>query len=303
MQDTMLMGLEGIKKTILHGGTGDIPKLITGAKVTFHFRTQLCDDDRTVIDDSKVVGTPMEIVVGNMFKLDIWETLMSSMRIGEVAEFWCDTTHTGVYPLVAKSMRRIAEGKDPVDWHIHTCGMANMFAYSSLGYDDLDELMKEPQPLYFVLELLKVQQPSEYNRETWAMSDEERLKAVPVLHGQGNKLYKQGNYQEATQKYKEAIICIKNIQTKCLLRMEEYYEVIEHTSDIINQHPGAVKAFYLRGKAHMEVWNEAEARQDFSRVLDLDPGMKKAVKKDLAVLNMRMEEKNQEDKDKYKGMF
>lgn len=64
--------------------------------------------------------------------------------------------HTGVYPLVAKSMRRIAEGKDPVDWHIHTCGMANMFAYHSLGYDDLDELMKEPQPLYFVLELIKV---------------------------------------------------------------------------------------------------------------------------------------------------
>ncbi|XP_034404687.1 aryl-hydrocarbon-interacting protein-like 1 isoform X4 [Cyclopterus lumpus] len=303
MQDTMLLGLEGIKKIILHGGTGDIPKVITGAKVTFHFRTQLCDEERTVIDDSRVVGTPMEIVIGNMFKLDIWETLLSSMRIGEVAEFWCDIIHTGIYPLVAKSMRRIAEGKDPVDWHIHTCGMANMFAYHSLGYDDLDELMKEPKPLYFVMELIRVQQPSEYNRETWAMSDKERLKVVPVLHGQGNKLYKQGHYQDATQKYKEAIICLKNVQMKCLLRMEEYYEAIEHTSDIINQHPGDYKAFYLRGKAHAEVWNEAEARQDFSRVLDLDPGMKKAVKRDLAVLNMRMEEKNQEDRNKYKGMF
>lgn len=66
---------------------------------------------------------------------------------------------------------------------------------------------------------------------------------------------------------------------------------------------GSVKAFYLRGKAHMEVWNEAEARQDFSRVLDLDPGMKKAVKRELAVLNVRMQEKNEEDKDKYRGMF
>lgn len=64
--------------------------------------------------------------------------------------------HTGLYPIVAKSLRRIAEGKDPVDWHIHTCGMANMFAYHSLGYEDLDELQKEPQPLYFVMELLKV---------------------------------------------------------------------------------------------------------------------------------------------------
>lgn len=48
------------------------------------------------------------------------------------------------------------------------------------------------------------------------MNDEERLKVVPVLHGQGNKLFKQGNYDEATQKYKEAIICIKNVQTKVI---------------------------------------------------------------------------------------
>lgn len=60
----------------------------------------------------------------------------------------------------------------------------------------------------------QVEQPSEYNRETWALSDEERMKAVPVLHGQGNKLYKQGQYEKATHKYKEAIICIKNVQTK-----------------------------------------------------------------------------------------
>lgn len=83
-----------------------------------------------------------------------------------IHQFWFSTLtrvylllqHTGVYPLVSKSMRRISEGKDPVDWHIHTCGMANMFAYHSLGYDDLDELMKEPKPLYFVLELLRVRE-------------------------------------------------------------------------------------------------------------------------------------------------
>jgi len=66
---------------------------------------------------------------------------------------------------------------------------------------------------------------------------------------------------------------------------------------------GAMKAYYLRGKAHMEVWNEAEAKDDFTRVLDLDPGMKKTVKKMLAVLKMRMEVKNEEDRLKYKGMF
>lgn len=61
-----------------------------------------------------------------------------------------------------------------------------------------------------------MQQPSEYDRETWALSDGERLKVVPVLHGQGNKLYKQGHYQLAGQKYKEGIICIKNVQMKVI---------------------------------------------------------------------------------------
>lgn len=64
--------------------------VLHSSQVTFHFRTQLCNDERTVIDDSKKVGTPMEMVIGNMFKLDVWETLLTSMRTGEVAEFWCD---------------------------------------------------------------------------------------------------------------------------------------------------------------------------------------------------------------------
>lgn len=68
-------------------------------------------------------------------------------------------------------MRRIAEGKDPVGWHVHTCGMANMFAYHSLGYQDLDELMKEPKPLYFVLELLRVRRKAANERAIFGCFD------------------------------------------------------------------------------------------------------------------------------------
>lgn len=52
----------------------------------------------------------------------------------------------------------MAEGKDPTEWCTHTCGLANMFAYHTLGYEDLDELQKEPQPLIFIIELLQVGQ-------------------------------------------------------------------------------------------------------------------------------------------------
>ena len=60
--------------------------------------------------------------------------------------------HTAVYPVVAKSLRDIFKGKKDHNHHgtSHCCGMMAM-ANQGLGYCDLDELMKKPQPLIFVL--------------------------------------------------------------------------------------------------------------------------------------------------------
>lgn len=63
---------------------------LSPGQITFHFQTLKDNFERTVIDDSREAGIPMEIIVGKMFKMEIWETLLSSMRAGEVAEFWCD---------------------------------------------------------------------------------------------------------------------------------------------------------------------------------------------------------------------
>ncbi|XP_055114716.1 aryl-hydrocarbon-interacting protein-like 1 isoform X5 [Symphalangus syndactylus] len=267
MDAALLLNVEGVKKTILHGGTGELPNFITGSR------------------------------------------------------------HTGVYPILARSLRQMAQGKDPTEWHVHTCGLANMFAYHTLGYEDLDELQKEPQPLIFVIELLQVDAPSDYQRETWNLSNHEKMKAVPVLHGEGNRLFKLGRYEEASSKYQEAIICLRNLQTKekpwevqwlklekmintlilnycqCLLKKEEYYEVLEHTSDILRQHPGIVKAYYVRARAHAEVWNEAEAKADLQKVLELEPSMQKAVRRELRLLENRMAEKQEEERLRCRNML
>ncbi|XP_010376183.2 aryl-hydrocarbon-interacting protein-like 1 isoform X4 [Rhinopithecus roxellana] len=303
MDAALLLNVEGVRKTILHGGTGELPNFITGSRVVFHFRTMKCDEERTVIDDSRQVDQPMHIIIGNMFKLEVWEILLTSMRVHEVAEFWCDTIHTGVYPILSRSLRQMAQGKDPTEWHVHTCGLANMFAYHTLGYEDLDELQKEPQPLIFVIELLQVDAPSDYQRETWNLSNHEKMKVVPVLHGEGNRLFKLGRYEEASSKYQEAIICLRNLQTKCLLKKEEYYEVLEHTSDILRHHPGIVKAYYVRARAHAEVWNEAEAKADLQKVLELEPSMQKAVRRELRLLENRMAEKQEEEQLRCRNML
>lgn len=64
--------------------------------------------------------------------------------------------HTGLYPIASKGMRLIAQGKDPLEGQKHMCGMGNMYNYHSTGYPELDELMRMPQPLIFILELIEV---------------------------------------------------------------------------------------------------------------------------------------------------
>lgn len=66
---------------------------------------------------------------------------------------------------------------------------------------------------------------------------------------------------------------------------------------------GLTKAYFLRAKANAEVWNEVEAKKDFEKVVELDPTMTRQVKKEITKLEVRMEEKEEEDKLKYKNLF
>ncbi|XP_053486392.1 aryl-hydrocarbon-interacting protein-like 1 isoform X1 [Ictalurus furcatus] len=156
MEETYLFNHPGVKKVILHGGQGPLPHFPNGTKLVFHFQTLLDNFERTVIDDSRKNKQPTEIFVGKMFKMEVWEVLLTSMRVGEVAEFWCDAIHTGLYPMVAKGIRLAAQGKDPLEGQKHMCGMGNVFTYHSTGFTELDELMREPQPLIFIMELISV---------------------------------------------------------------------------------------------------------------------------------------------------
>lgn len=60
-------------------------------------------------------------------------------------------------------MRLIAQGKDPLEGQKHMCGMGNLFHYHSTGFPELDELMKTPQPLIFIMELVQVKDGKKEN--------------------------------------------------------------------------------------------------------------------------------------------
>ncbi|KAM6924270.1 uncharacterized protein FYW49_006657 isoform 2-T2 [Xenentodon cancila] len=327
MEETYLLNYPGVKKKILAGGTGPLLHFPPGTKLVFHFQTLLDNFERTVIDDSRLAGRPAEIFVGKMFKMEVWEHLLTSMRVGEVAEFWCDAIHTGLYHIVSKGMRLIAQGKDPLEGQRHMCGMGNLFHYHSTGFPELDELMRTPQPLIFVMELLQVGDPLSYHRESWMMEKDEKLQTVPTLHMEGNALVRQKQFREAASKYKEAVLLLKTVQSRempgdidyinlgrmivplelnycqCLLELEEYYEVIEHTTELLEKHKDCVKGYYKRAKAHAAVWNEKEARRDYNMVAQLDITLASLVHRELKALSERMKKKYWEEKEQYWNML
>lgn len=59
-------------------------------QITFHYQTCKCDDEHTVIDDSKKYKKPMELIMGKKFKLEIWENCLKTMKVGEVSSFTVD---------------------------------------------------------------------------------------------------------------------------------------------------------------------------------------------------------------------
>ncbi|XP_034044301.1 AH receptor-interacting protein isoform X2 [Thalassophryne amazonica] len=327
-EEARKLAQEGIIKKLISPGKGYLSTFPSGTKVIFHYRTSLCDG--MVLDDSRTMGgqsKPMELILGKKFKLAVWERLVITMRQGEIAEFTCDTKHTVLYPLVSQSLRNISAGKDPLEGQKHCCGLAQIHSHHSLGHKDLDELQSNPQPLVFTIKLLEVLPPGTFQLDVWAMTDEQKLQVVPQIHEEGNMLFKKGLINQAAEKYYNGIACLKNLQMKehpgdetwvkldlmitplllnycqCKLLQGQYYEVIEHCSALIFKYDDNVKAFYKRAKAHAAVWNEAEARADFAKVLELDPSLAPSVTKELRAMEERIRAKEEEDKGRYKGLF
>ncbi|XP_027711918.1 AH receptor-interacting protein [Vombatus ursinus] len=173
----------------------------------------------------------------------------------------------------------------------------------------------------------QVEAPGTYQQDPWAMSDEEKMKAVPLIHEEGNRLYREGRIKEASVKYYDAIACLKNLQMKeqpgsadwiqldlqitplllnycqCKLVAQEYYEVLDHCSTILNKYEDNVKAYFKRGKAHAAVWNAREAQADFAKVLQLQPALGPAVSRELRELQHRLRQKDLEDKARFQGIF
>uniref|UniRef100_A0A182XKM9 AIP/AIPL N-terminal FKBP-type PPIase domain-containing protein n=1 Tax=Anopheles quadriannulatus TaxID=34691 RepID=A0A182XKM9_ANOQN len=312
-----------IVKNVVHVGTKFIPFRV-GTKVTFHYETRKCDAERTLIDESRTHQKPMQLVLGKQFKLEVWESIVQQMGLHEVARFRCDKSLVQQYPFVSKTIRD-AQKQPQGGKRKHCCGLT--FQNEGTGYRDLDELFIHPQDLEFTIEILSIENPDEYGKEAWQLSDDEKRTLVGRLREQGNVAYRANNLTAARDAYSYAIGIIEQLMLKekpnepewielaqmkvplllnfsqCKLLEQDYYPVIEHCTEVLKYDPQCVKGLFRRGKAHAAVCNYEQARNDFQRVAELDTSLVTAMRKELTKLEDQQRLKNVEDRLKYCKFF
>lgn len=77
-----------IQKQTLHAGSKFV-ELVPGTKVKFHYEVKRADNQK-VIDDSRKINKPLELVLGKKFKLEVLEVIVQKMALNEVAKFTVD---------------------------------------------------------------------------------------------------------------------------------------------------------------------------------------------------------------------
>ncbi|XP_056295858.1 aryl-hydrocarbon-interacting protein-like 1 [Pseudoliparis swirei] len=136
------------------------------------------------------------------------------------------------------------------------------------------------------------------------------LRLVMFLQNEGNFLIKENQYQEASEKFKEAIEYVDTLQnmvdrpdedslekvrlpltlnlSQCMLELKHHQQVVERNDKLLKKHKGNFKAVYQRAKAHAALCNKDEARRDFDMVEKLDPMFKPFVRQELKKLSGRV---------------
>ncbi|XP_015783502.1 AH receptor-interacting protein [Tetranychus urticae] len=300
-------------KKVIYPGKGDLPEFHPESKAIFHFQTiKIVNGEEKIIDDSRKLGKPMELLIGKKFKLEIWETLIKTMRIGEVARFHCKAATVLNYPFVSKQFRRFAnngakdEHGDNEEAHTHESHCCGMALQKSCGFSDLDELIKSPSDLYFVIELLEVISHDSYEKEIWQMTSEEQLRQTGDLKEKGNQAFRQNDYSTACQLYEKALAILEQLILKekpgdeewialdemripfysnlaqCRLNLTDYYAARRACDEVIKRQDKNVKAWFRRGKANLGIGEYDLAVADFEKVVSLDPNLQQTVAKYLA---------------------
>lgn len=65
-----------------------------------------------------------------------------------------------------------------------------------------------------ILELISVELPTEYEKESWQLNDDEKVSAIEDFKNRGNAAFKQKNFIEAQDLYTRALGIVEQLMLK-----------------------------------------------------------------------------------------
>lgn len=68
--------------------------------------------------------------------------------------------------------------------------------------------------LFFLSELISIELPNEYEKESWQLNEDEKVKSVKECRELGNELYRKGKILEAEKKYQSALAIVEQLLMK-----------------------------------------------------------------------------------------
>lgn len=83
-----------------------------------------------------------------------------------------------------------------------------------IGYSELDDLFRSPCDLIFTFEILSVELPNEYEKDTWQLEESEKIETIENYRQRGNEMYKENMVVEAAENYAFAIGIVEQLMLK-----------------------------------------------------------------------------------------
>uniref|UniRef100_A0A915MCU2 AIP/AIPL N-terminal FKBP-type PPIase domain-containing protein n=1 Tax=Meloidogyne javanica TaxID=6303 RepID=A0A915MCU2_MELJA len=348
-------------KKILCAGKGELPNYCKDTKAIFHYevflppktskfdndeiedaeqaRLAIFPQDRSLyecIDSTKKdwpngYGKPLELIFGKKFQLPLFEKCLRTMLVDEISQFDVyDPNELITFPMVSKKLRDIGHAeKDPIFAKKYEHSQKHQCAatVTELGYPELDKLLKEgPRPTRVILHLLQVMKPDQYKADNWQLDEVQRSKQIDKLRFEGNQLFSEKDYQNASLKYREAITLLDQLLlnekpgdpewleldqrniflflnlAQCFLNLGQFYEAINCANEVVNRDPKNVKALFRRAKAKMQIWDLEEAESDLHLLKSLGADVS-LINSNLKHLEQKRKEKECEQSKAYKAMF
>ena len=167
----------------------------------------------------------------------------------------------------------------------------------------------------------------EKKKEVWELGNEERVEAGEIAKCKGTQYFKEGKYELALKQYKRIIRYIGPYESTCegsvnegdekkrstllsgylnlamtYIKLNKPSDAIKSANEALQMDPVNQKGFFRRGLAYLTLKDFELARNDFSKVLQLDPNNSPARAKLIECLEGIKEFKKKE-KEMYKNMF